>query len=324
MITIIVSIYNAEDYLTKCLNDLRYQTYHKLEIILVNNGSTDSSGEICERFSKADTRFKVIHKKSAGLSSAFNAGLLIAKGRYVSFVNAFDRVDSIMFEHLLSLIIKTNVDMVVCGYIEEHSSSSSEQVKNYAMQEWSKTQAIQKEINRETEKGFMHNKLFKMDLFKRSKPLQFNTSVYTYEDLLLCIECILKSEKIFYTPAPYYHTFKKRYPLRMNLTKFEQETGLDTLLLIIDLCVSFDELDRSRLKGRYASLNMELLMKTHDQEMEEKEDIEKYKKNLYRFKLSELDDIQLQIRCSLARKNSKLSYLLWKVQKKGKYSVVGM
>ena len=324
MITIIVSIYNAQDYLTKCLNDLRYQTYHKLEIILVNNGSTDSSGEICERFSKADKRFKVVHKNSVGLLSAFNAGLLIAKGRYVSFVNAFDRVDSIMFEHLLSLIIKTNVDMVVCGYIEEHSSSSSEQVKNYAMQEWSKTQAIQKEINRETEQGFMHNKLFKIDLFKQSKPLQFNTSVYTYEDLLLCIECILKSEKIFYTPAPYYHTFKKRYPLRMNLTKFEQETDLDTLLLIIDLCVSFDELDCSRLKGRYASLNIELLIKTHDQEIKEKEDIKKYKKNLYRFKLSELDGIQLRIKCLVARKNSKLSYLLWKVQKKSKYSVAGI
>lgn len=324
MITIIVSIYNAEEYLTKCLNDLRYQTYHKLEIILVNNGSTDSSGEICERFSKADTRFKVIHKDEMGLSSAFNAGLLIAKGKYVSFVNAFDRVDSIMFEHLLSLIIKTNVDMVVCGYIEEHSSSSSEQVKNYAMQEWSKTQAIQKEINRETEQGFMHNKLFKMDLFKRPKALRFDTSIYTYEDLLLCIECILKSEKIFYTPAPYYHTFKKRYPMRMNLSKFEQETGLKTLLFIIDLCVSFSELDSSRLKGRFASLNFELLMKTYDQEMEEKEEIEKYEKNLYQFKLSELENLQLQIKCLIARENSKISYLIWKFFKKRKYSIVGM
>lgn len=129
MITIIVSIYNAESFLVNCLNDLRYQTYHKLEIILVNNGSTDSSGEICERFSKADTRFKVIHKNSVGPSFAFNAALLIAKGRYISFVNAFDRLESVMFEHLLSLIIKTDADMVMCGHIEENYASLNEQEK---------------------------------------------------------------------------------------------------------------------------------------------------------------------------------------------------
>ncbi len=324
MITIIVSIYNAEEYLTKCLNDLRYQTYHKLEIILVNNGSIDSSGEICERFSKADTRFKVIHKKNDGLSAAFNAGLLIAKGKYVSFVNAFDRVESIMFEHLLSLIIKTNGDMVVCDYIEEDSTISSEQAKTYNMKEWSKTKAIQKEINRETEQGFMHNKLFKMDLFKRPEALRFNPNIFIYEDLLLYIECVLKSEKIFYTPAPYYHTFKSRYPIRVELSRLEQETGLRTLLFIIDLCISFKELDIAKLKGRYATLNIELLMRAYDQSLKEKREVEKFKKNLYRFKLTELENMKLRIRCLVARRNSKLSYFIWKLQNKEKYSLVGI
>lgn len=324
MITIIVSIYNAESYLTKCLNDLRYQTYHKLEIILVNNGSTDASGEICDRFSKADTRFKVIHKNNGGLSSAFNAGLLIAKGRYVSFVNAFDRIESVMFEHLLSLIIKTDVDMVVCGYVEEDSASPNEQVKNYTMQEWTKTQAIQKEINRETDQGFMHNKLFKMDLFKRPEDLRFNTTIYTYEDLLLCVECILKSEKIFYTPAPYYHTFKKRYPIRLSLSTIQQETGLKTLLLIIRLCISFEGLNISKLKGRYIALSIDLLMKTYDEKNKDTEDIEKFKKNLYRFKLNELGNQQLKIKCYVARKNSKLCYYIWKLKNREKYSIVGI
>lgn len=196
--------------------------------------------------------------------------------------------------------------------------------KNYTLLEWSRTQAIQKEINCEAEKGFMHNKLFKTDLFRRPEALKFNANSYIYEDLLLCIECILKSKKIFYAPAPYYHTFKNRNPTSSGLSKIQQETGLETILLIIDFCVSLEELDVTKLKTRYASLNFNLLMKTYHQKIEEKEDIEKLKKNLYRFKLTELEGIKLRTRCFIAQRSTKFSYFIWKVQNKEKYSIVGM
>ncbi|MGX7393565.1 glycosyltransferase family 2 protein [Carnobacterium mobile] len=312
MISIIVSIYNAENYLSKCLNDLRYQTYHKLEIILVNNGSTDASGEICERFSRADPRFKVIHKSNFGISAAYNAGLLIANGKYVSFVNALDRVDGMMFESLLSLSLKTGADMVICSYIEETHHHSSKPLKPYRIQEWSSSQAIQQEINRETMQGFMNNKLFMMDLFKESITLRFNPSIYFFEDLLLCIECMLKSKKIIYTSTSYYHSFKNRYPLKTSLSLMEWKTGLTALLTVIVLCESLEESNVTILKERYTALNLELLMQAYDQASRDQGVINELKHNLYRYKLTELKNKKLRMACLTARNNVRFSYCIWK------------
>ena len=295
MITIIVLVYNAEGYLTKCLNDLRYQTYHKLDIILVDNGSTDSSGIICERYSKADSRFRVIYKTNVGLSAAFNAGLLMTKGKYISFVCAFDRIDLVMYEHLLSIIQKTNADMVICGHFAENLTVKKELIKRYSIEEWSKTHAIQQEINQDTKKGFLNNKLVKTDLFKQPKVLRFQTDIFLYENLLMSMECLLRSEKILYLPISYYHTFTNRYSDQLNLCRVERETGLKALMLVLDLCSQVEGLNYAKLKERYVALNSELLREVSSQQVNNKLEIERYQKNLTRFKLSELENKKLQI-----------------------------
>lgn len=295
MITIIVLVENAEGYLTKCLNDLRYQTYHKLDFILVDNGSTDSSGIICERYSKADSRFRVIHKTNVGLSAAFNAGLLMTKGKYISFVCAFDRMDLVMYEHLLSIMQKTNADMVICGHITENPAIKKEPVKNYTIEEWSKTKAIQQEINQDAKNGFLNNKLIKTDLFKQPKMLHFQTDIFLYEELLMSMECLLKSEKILYLPISYYHAFTNRYSNQLNLSRVERETGLKALMLVLDLCSQVEGLNYAKLKERFVSLNSELLREASSQQGNNRQEIERYQKNLTRFKLSELANIKLQI-----------------------------
>ncbi|MDE6946071.1 MAG: glycosyltransferase, partial [Anaeroplasmataceae bacterium] len=102
IISVIVPIYNTEPYLNRCIDSIIKQTYRNLEIILVNDGSTDRSGEICDAYEKADNRVKVIHKRNGGLSSARNSGLEILNGKYIGFVDSDDYIAADMYETLLA------------------------------------------------------------------------------------------------------------------------------------------------------------------------------------------------------------------------------
>lgn len=116
-LSIVVPVYNVEKYLARCLDSLLQQTYKEIEIILVNDGSTDTSPQICDRYSDLDDRVIVIHKTNGGLSSARNAGLNAAKGDYLGFVDSDDDVEIDMFEKLVNIIEEQNVDFVMCDYI---------------------------------------------------------------------------------------------------------------------------------------------------------------------------------------------------------------
>ena len=116
LITIVVPVYNVEEYLEKCVNSIICQTYKNLEIILVDDGSKDSSSEICDKLAKKDERIVVIHKQNGGLSSARNTGIDIAKGKYIGFIDSDDYIDEKMFELLYTAIISNNADMSVCNY----------------------------------------------------------------------------------------------------------------------------------------------------------------------------------------------------------------
>ena len=114
-ISIIVPIYNVEKYLPKCIDSIINQTLENIEIILVNDGSTDSCAEIIESYANKDNRIKVIHKKNGGQSSARNMGLDIAKGEYIGFVDSDDWLHYDMYENMYKSIKKVNSDLCVCG-----------------------------------------------------------------------------------------------------------------------------------------------------------------------------------------------------------------
>lgn len=129
LVSIIIPVYNVADYVAECLEGLCAQTYGNIEVIVVDDGSTDGSGQICERFAARDSRFRVIHQRNQGLSSARNAGLDNARGKYVSFVDSDDAVSPVFIEALLAL----HVDVAQCAFatdpdelshqIEAHDSS---------------------------------------------------------------------------------------------------------------------------------------------------------------------------------------------------------
>lgn len=116
MISVIIPVYNVEPYLRQCVDSVAGQTYRDLQIILVDDGSTDGSGNICDEYATKDLRIKVIHKKNGGLSEARNFGLSLASGEYISFVDSDDYIHPQMMELFLKFALESNADMVTCRY----------------------------------------------------------------------------------------------------------------------------------------------------------------------------------------------------------------
>lgn len=114
LLSVIIPVYNVEEYLARCVNSILNQTHPALEVILVNDGSTDGSGSICDAFARIDPRVRVIHKENGGLSSARNAGMDAAAGEYITFVDSDDWIEENAYEHLLGLMEGYHVKLV-CG-----------------------------------------------------------------------------------------------------------------------------------------------------------------------------------------------------------------
>ena len=112
VISIIVPVYKVEKQLNKCIESILNQTFKDYELILVDDGSPDNCGHICDEYEKKDSRIKVIHKKNGGLSDARNAGLDIALGKYIGFVDSDDIIHPQMYEKLYNCINKSNLDIV--------------------------------------------------------------------------------------------------------------------------------------------------------------------------------------------------------------------
>ena len=115
-VSVIVAAYNIEDYIVKCLESIANQTYKNLEVIVVDDGSSDSTGELADEFAEKDNRFIVIHKENGGVSSARNSGIDVASGDCIGFVDGDDTIENDMYEMLINNAIKYDADISHCGY----------------------------------------------------------------------------------------------------------------------------------------------------------------------------------------------------------------
>lgn len=116
LISVLIPVYNVDQYLERCIKSVITQTYRNIEIILVDDGSTDNSGIICDAYAEIDNRIRVIHKKNGGLSDARNIGLENAKGKYISFIDSDDYVHSLFIEIMLKNMLDYHTDIIICGY----------------------------------------------------------------------------------------------------------------------------------------------------------------------------------------------------------------
>lgn len=124
LVTIIVPVYNVEKYINECVDSLISQTYRNVEIILVDDGSTDESGKICDSYATSDSRIKVIHKRNEGLGFARNTGLKAAKGKFVTFIDSDDKADADLVENMVNGIYEADCDTCIGGFkrISENGS----------------------------------------------------------------------------------------------------------------------------------------------------------------------------------------------------------
>lgn len=164
LISVIVPIYNVSEYVKKCIESLLNQTYHNLEIILVDDGSTDDSGAICEQYADSDQRICVYHKKNGGLSDARNYGIERAHGNFYAFVDGDDWLHPQMYELLYEFMQKENADIVTCGFERKNSAFAKINfgLKDIPYKELSREQAL---IDIETPLVVAWNKLYKKEIF---------------------------------------------------------------------------------------------------------------------------------------------------------------
>lgn len=124
LVSVIIPVYNIEHFIERCINSVIHQTYKNLEIILVDDGSKDNSGKICDNYSEEDNRIKIVHKDNGGLSSARNAGLEISRGDFITFIDGDDWIDKDYISKCMERLLESKVDVLITPYIREYADKS--------------------------------------------------------------------------------------------------------------------------------------------------------------------------------------------------------
>lgn len=229
-ISIIIPVYNVELYVEKCINSIKSQTFSAFEAIIVDDGSKDSSIEICENLIKGDARFTILHKENGGLMSAWKYGVSHASCDYIGFVDSDDWVDANMYEVLYSSMEENNADIIVSGYIIEGNSFQTRWTRDelYIYE----GDAIRNEFIKEYCCSYFHSKsrpsinrwdkLYRKDLILKNMAL-FNEKVSLAEDFNMNIPIIIDAKKVVLLPdfTPYHYRFNPRSIVNtINLNAF--------------------------------------------------------------------------------------------------------
>ncbi len=206
LISVIVPVYNVEKWLNKCVDSILAQTYKNIELILVDDGSPDRCGEICDEYAKKDKRVRVIHKENARQGAARNSGLDIAKGDYIGFVDSDDYIAPDMYEVMLSRMTEHNADMAVCGFYN---------ISPYRAVAGSTHDGVLVMDNREAMKTYystnlihctVWNKLYKSRLWE---DLRFPEKIFR-EDEYVFYRALANAEKVVHIgEAKYYYTIRE-------------------------------------------------------------------------------------------------------------------
>ena len=201
LISIIVPVYNVKAYLERCLDSICGQTYQNLEIIIVDDGSTDGSGEFCDEYARLDNRVKVIHQANGGQSVARNKGLSVAKGEFLGFVDADDWIDEDMYEFLYQLILKNHADIAVCSHYIEKQGKTRARYSSGVKTVFSRDEAIRALVVDKRVRNYVWDKLFKRQLFNG---IQFPIG-RLFEDIAVTYQAFYCSDKIVIEDRPKYH-----------------------------------------------------------------------------------------------------------------------
>lgn len=250
LISIIIPVYNVQKYLKRCFDSVVNQTFKNFEVIVVDDGSTDSSLEICNKYAKSDSRFKIFHKSNGGLSDARNYGLRYAKGKFISFVDSDDWLQNDALEYLYELLVKTNADFSMAENRRCKRKSIYTNQINISEEIWDKSIFLKNlfKISTQINVQYAWAKLFKRELFEN---IRFPVGL-TNEDVPTIFEIALSSDKIAYSNKIVYNYFFNENSITTQ--KFS-EKRLD-LLKIWDTIIEISQDKKcSSWVKKYALLN---------------------------------------------------------------------
>jgi glycosyltransferase involved in cell wall biosynthesis len=207
LLSIIIPVYNVEQYLRRCLESVLNQVYKNLDIILIDDGSTDSSGNICEEYQRTDDRISVIHKKNSGLADARNTGLLVARGELIGFVDSDDWIEHDMYESMTAKYFETHSDIIACGYYSCTETKTTKYIWNRNI-DTSKILTPLEALDFLLKNGMFNvawNKIYTKTLFANL----FFPSGKICEDSYIMYRLLLKANKIYLIDECKYYYFNR-------------------------------------------------------------------------------------------------------------------
>ena len=223
LLSIIVPIYNVEQYLDRCIQSILNQTYQNLEIILVDDGATDCSGAIADSYAAKDKRIKVFHKENGGLSDARNYGLEHVTGDYILFIDSDDFIVNIMCERLITVASSNNADIVSCNYyiyrgdddISIHTMSVQDDKRTFTGMDMLRYYLLKTEP---FDLNVVWNKIFKLDLFNGVEPVRFPKG-RVQEDNFTIFRLFLNANSIVTVNEPLYYYVQRAGSIMANFTR---------------------------------------------------------------------------------------------------------
>ena len=267
LISFIVSVYNTEDYVGQCIASVISQTYQNWELIIIDDGSTDSSPAICDQYAENEARIIVIHKQNTGQSDSRNLALKEAKGELISFIDSDDWIDPDFCITLLNAIEQTGKDCATCGYLNEYVGEPVYDPVSDFLKPLSSSEAIAMIYDRRLY-GFLHGRLYRRHLLFDSIPL-----IHRYEDFAVIYKWLSHGNGIVLCPQLLYH-YRQRQSSIMN-SKNDHMFGYVGLL---EECYQFVEANHllpNELNKRIAVRNCiriakDLARRTRGQETKER------------------------------------------------------
>lgn len=262
-ISIVVPVYNVRAYISQCLDSIINQTYQNLEIILVDDGSTDGSEEICDQYACKDARIKVIHKKNEGLVRARKTGVRAATCKYVGYVDADDWIEPEMYQRLYESICISGTDVVAAGRIEEYPDEAFV-CKNKLEPGLYSGQKLEEMYSKMIFTGKFYefglyptvwDKLFKRELLYENQ-LQVPDEIVIGEDVACVYPCMLDAKGIYVMDSCFYHYRKREGSMIKTKDSRFNERLCILILYLIDRCKQTDYWDILKPQIDYYMVHM--------------------------------------------------------------------
>lgn len=279
LVSVIVPIYNVKEYLEQCLDSICNQTYNNLQIILVDDGSTDCSLKICQKYAELDNRIKIIHKENGGHVSARKAGLKVAKGDYISFIDGDDWIDIDTFENLLNLFSDKTPDIISFGAIEEYGGYSKKIINNISEGLYISESIDDLKKNIPMGSCFfgwnilphLCDKLFKHNIIKKILPNAYETIVFG-EDVATTFSCISISDSLVSVNYCPYHYRQRQGSIVKSDFEYNDDNFIDVYKTLKNVLIpqqlKFYMFFIILLK-KYSKINSKMLLFPFEKVMEE-------------------------------------------------------